>query len=224
MSSTCHPERSDLCVSQAITTLVHNELTHHPRLRLIDVYKLLSQSAFGPGHLIHDKDSAKDFLKNEIASGKQYISKFDTLSTHPYITKIKSKYKYTRDNQFVCPCILIDCDIFVPFARYSLQLVVDKVIPFDAFFDAFIESADTAFVASEPDFLTSWDIAKSYLANYHLADYQKDCEMIDKMLSQRQYITSHSAFYAAEYSPCYRIINKNYLDKYETAIAEKYFV
>jgi len=43
---------------ELIQNAIQEEMQLHPEARLIDIYKLFFQGTFGPGHLIHDKQSA----------------------------------------------------------------------------------------------------------------------------------------------------------------------
>ena len=117
-----------------------NELEHHPDARLTDLYKLFMQSAFGPGHIIKDYNTAKSYLQDELNNYQQYISKFPPETQSDYFTNLKNEYKYGNFNFIACPCLILDCDAFIPLARYSLQLIIDNIIPFQDFFDAFIMS------------------------------------------------------------------------------------
>jgi hypothetical protein len=44
------------------------EVQRHPRSEIQDIYKLLYQGAFGPGHMIHSKEDALAMLENEARS------------------------------------------------------------------------------------------------------------------------------------------------------------
>jgi hypothetical protein len=48
-----------------IAALIQTHLTRYPESEIADVYKLLHQAAFGPGHLIASKKAALEWLEQE---------------------------------------------------------------------------------------------------------------------------------------------------------------
>jgi hypothetical protein len=48
-----------------VAALIHTHLTRYPDSKIADVYKLLHQAAFGPGHLIASKKAALEWLEQE---------------------------------------------------------------------------------------------------------------------------------------------------------------
>lgn len=52
---------------EKISALVRTHLARYPESEIMDVYKLLHQAAFGPGHLIASKKAAREWLEQEIA-------------------------------------------------------------------------------------------------------------------------------------------------------------
>ncbi|MBN1680019.1 MAG: hypothetical protein JW966_06980 [Anaerolineae bacterium] len=49
-----------------IIALINSHLERYPQAEYQDVYKLLHQAAFGPGHLITSRKAAREYLDNEI--------------------------------------------------------------------------------------------------------------------------------------------------------------
>jgi hypothetical protein len=56
-----------LVALQASENPLLEELSARPQATAADVYKLLHQSVFGPGHIISSRDSARDYLQKEMA-------------------------------------------------------------------------------------------------------------------------------------------------------------
>jgi len=52
----------------AIESAVIEEITSRPLAGASDIYKLIHQSLFGPGHIIQNEDSARSYLLREMAS------------------------------------------------------------------------------------------------------------------------------------------------------------
>jgi len=201
--------------------LIDNELAHHPASTLIDIYKLFMQSTLGPGHLIPDPDTARQYLHKELNEHKTYISRFALDSTHPYITAIKPKYTTKEGTAIICPCLALDCDAVFPFARYSLKLLQDKVIPFETYFDAFIETANTCQKLDFDLFSSGWQGVLDYLTDIHFTFIDDDIQKINQAMYQ---LVSHSQTYNQIYHPSYRVINKCFLVDFEDAIRERYFI
>jgi len=57
-----------VCAQIAAESPILNEITARPRAAASDFYKLAHQSVFGPGHIIKNKDSARDYLLSEMAA------------------------------------------------------------------------------------------------------------------------------------------------------------
>ena len=58
----CSAAQEDELIEQAVTALV----ARYPRANLQDVYKSFYQERFGPGHMIPNIDSARDYLMSEL--------------------------------------------------------------------------------------------------------------------------------------------------------------
>jgi len=50
---------------EAIVTLIRSHVQRYAELDILDVYKLLHQGAFGPGHAIRNKRAAREWLDRE---------------------------------------------------------------------------------------------------------------------------------------------------------------
>jgi hypothetical protein len=62
------PVLAQAVVPSAIDRAVLDEVSKRPLAAASDIYKLLHQSVFGPGHIIQDKDSARAYLLKEMES------------------------------------------------------------------------------------------------------------------------------------------------------------
>ncbi|MCL2064431.1 MAG: hypothetical protein FWG98_08670 [Candidatus Cloacimonetes bacterium] len=253
--------------------MFENELDHHPSSRLVDLFKLYMQSAFGPGHLIKDKDNARAYLTNELFSYQQYLSTFDIKSKNQYLLNLKKDFKmYNSEAQNVtvsttqskfssiylplppskrekikqsknisekefshstvsCPCLILDCDIWLPLARYSTQLIADNIIPFDDYFEAFLETSNEIsekinFFENQDEtiYIKYWNAVIPFLAEKKIDFFFLDQAMIENHISEKQYLIRHSYTYNIKYKPSYRIINKSFLTNYDKMIKERYFL
>jgi len=208
-----------------------NELEHHPQSSLIDFYKLYMQSAFGPGHIINDENTARAYLAKELVSYQQYTSKFTKNTTNSYLENMKAVYREEHQGMISCPCVIFDCEIWIPLARYSTQLIADGIIPFEAFLGAFIESANlisekiSLFADLDKDiYIKYWKAMLPFFVEKKIKNFSEDSILIEQLFSENKYLVRHSYTYNEEYKPSYRIINKSLLSKYDHLIVEKYFI
>jgi hypothetical protein len=51
---------------ERLLSLIQTHLGRYPASEFMDVYKLLHQATFGPGHLIADKNAAREWLEREM--------------------------------------------------------------------------------------------------------------------------------------------------------------
>ncbi len=52
---------------EKISALIQTHVARYPQSELLDVYKLLHQATFGPGHAIASKKAAREWLEQEVA-------------------------------------------------------------------------------------------------------------------------------------------------------------
>ncbi|MCL4239530.1 MAG: hypothetical protein KJ047_14920 [Anaerolineae bacterium] len=50
---------------ERLVALIRTHLARYPQMQIADIYKLLHQAAFGPGHLIASKKAAREWLEHE---------------------------------------------------------------------------------------------------------------------------------------------------------------
>ncbi len=169
-----------------IREAVFNEFALHPESRLTDYYKYFAQSAFGPGHIISDYDSARKFLLHEIEN----TSVFDHV-------------------------ILQSCDYFLPFYRINLKLIKHHQLDFDILFSAFIESASSIEPISESVFREEWEgiLQVIKLENVQIPNFENDLMLINDLLDKNKYLCHHSETYKKAYNPHYRLIHQDFLPK-----------
>ena len=170
-----------------IIKMLGYEYLLHPKSRLIDLFKLYIQSAFGPGHLINDKTQAKESLLAEVNSQKNY--------------------KDDCGNS----CLIIPCDAFFPLARYSLDLVRHGTVSIDNYFEAFINTANDKNWLDNDKTIHHWNEIIPYLKTKQIPNFEEDLILITKYLKDGKFILSHTEEYKNAYNPSYRVINGNYL-------------
>jgi hypothetical protein len=169
-------------MTDKIKSMISHELLLHPKAQLLDIFKLYMQSAFGPGHLIPNIDKARDYLLAELNENKQYTS--------------------TQ-----CLCLILPCDAFYPLARYSLDMIRNKSISFDDYFDAFIKTANSIPQTSDEVFIDYWYQIIPWLETLNKANFEADKMKIENLIYDGHFLVSHSEVYRVEYQPAYRVIN-----------------
>jgi len=209
-----------------LSQMFENELEHHPEARLLDLYKLFMQACLGPGHIIKDYESVKHYLMKEVDRNQHYVSMFKKDSSHDYLCNLKDEYKKESLNHIECPCLILECDAFIPIARYSLQLIIDGIITLDDYYQAFIKSFEETEYLSEETFVDNWYTkALPMLKVYdNIAFFKEDLQYINELFSKKQYLVSHSDTYRVKYKPSYRLINMIYMQVYEDKIKSRYFI
>ncbi len=169
-----------------IRDAVFNEFALHPESRLTDYFKYFAQSAFGPGHIISDYESARQYLLYEI----EHSLSFDHV-------------------------ILQSCDYFLPFYRVNLKLVKDKHLDFDLLFSAFIESASSIEPISESIFREEWEgiLQVIKIENMPIPNFEEDIIFINELMDRNKFICHHSEGFKKAYNPHYRLIHQDFLPK-----------
>lgn len=176
---------------ELVRNTVISQLEEYPESTLMDIYKNFFQGKFGPGHLLDGEGapaSARTYLikECELASGEENL----------------------------CP----DCESVGLEGRYlrvNLSLIGEDKIPVDAFFDAFVKSADSFAVPDVKQWRKEWKSIVSVIRKMKLGipDFDRDRKAIDKMLSKGEYVMHHSKAFTDAYHPHYRLITKDIFEK-----------
>jgi len=158
------------------------EISSRPLAAASDIYKLLHQSVFGPGHIIQNADSARDYLAKEMESlgpASQGEKLYDELG-----------------NGMV---------------RVNLRPYRDSKKPLDSLLQAMIKTANSNKGAAQSmaerlskacDFLLKQ-------GNNKLAEELK--ALGEKLAPQGYPAAHHSEAYRDAYQPAYRIVDRRYL-------------
>lgn len=164
-----------------IQKAVREELRLHPKAGLTDIYKFFFQGKFGPGHIIKNKNSAFNYLKDEIRNSTE----FDSVLFQP----VGYNNRYHRIN---------------------LLLVKDGIVPIDTFYEAFIQSTDSLQTPSIDEWRKEWDLIISVIEEMKLEfpNFEKDKQNLDKMLSSGKVAVHHTDIYRKLYHPHYRLVDK----------------
>lgn len=196
---------------QTYKPVIDEILTLYPNSQLIDIYKYLFQSRFGPEHLLSDSLTAFVILKEELKS-----------------EEIKS-YKQTPDSLLVL--------ILKPekkYVRVDLSLVKDRIIPLNLFFSAFYQSATKIDSTKLEEWKKDWNelIKNIEKEGLKIKNFSEDNLKTQTAFKNNKFVFSHSAEYKKLYRPHYRLIEINifknfllpYLKPYRLKIPLEWFI
>lgn len=68
---------------RAVEALIQTHVQRYPEADILDVYKLLHQAAFGPGHAITNQRAARDWLERESATLRPFAGDVLVENIHP---------------------------------------------------------------------------------------------------------------------------------------------
>ncbi len=171
-----------------LLTIIQDQVRRHPGFRIQDLYKLIYQSCFGGGHLLHDKKKARAALGKEwnnaekIPKGETLIEVIDPLSEILRINiRIYKKTGGTPDR------------LFKAFVKSSQEIQPNR--------NRFIEYWETA---------TKW--AETGIIDFS-SDAMKDT-LID-MGKEEFPPQHHSKPYLEANRPSYRVVLKRFWEGFE---------
>ncbi|RKY94585.1 MAG: hypothetical protein DRQ13_08065 [Ignavibacteriae bacterium] len=171
---------------ELIQNAMLEEMHLHPEARLVDIYKFFFQGAFGPGHIIRNKQSALKYLQNELQS----MTDFDSVLWQP-VGFNKQYY------------------------RISLGLVQEGRLLEEELFNAFVQSADSSALPSIEEWIKEWNFVLNIIEamNLKIINYEEDKSILDDMLEEGNILVHHSNIYRKLYHPHYRIVDNKQFEK-----------
>jgi hypothetical protein len=162
-----------------IRQAVINQLQRYPESTLQDIYKSFFQDEFGPGHLLSDTAGAREYLEYELS-------------------QMTSSGNYMAE----------PCGTGKNFYRVPLDLVKDGKVPFDRFFEVFMESAASFKIPDIESWKKKWNEILVVIEgmNLKIPNFDEDRNALKDMLNQGETAVHHSRKYEELYKPHYRII------------------
>ena len=170
--------------SLAIREAIERQMATYPESTLQDIYKSFYQDHFGPGHMITDTASARQYLLKE-------LSENDIASTvHFEPTGSEGRY-----------------------VRVYLSAIVDSLITAEQLLDAFIQSANKV-QEPQTEWTTEWEDIVGVIRKYDLKvkDF-KALQPVLTEAAQNHQAVHHSQAYREAYHPHYRIVEREVLQK-----------
>ena len=170
------------------------QLQDYPETRVQDIYKSFCQDNLGPGHLIPDSQSARNYLESELRTFKEDLdsARYDAPSIMYYPVGDQGNY-----------------------VRVDLSVVLDGLVGEETYLDAFVRSANEGKRLTEEQWVAKWrEVEKVIKKDFpDIPDAVKDLEMIDSYVEKGDLIMHHSEAFSNAYNPHYRIIARDIFEK-----------
>lgn len=168
--------------ADSIRAALEYQVKHYPESQYCDVYKNFMQDYFGPGHILNDTVAAGKYLRYELENSE----KFDGPNFEP--TGFEGN-----------------------FYRVNLRLIKDGTIPYDNFFDAFVESVQGIVPPDGEAWLEVWSEIDSEIRSMGLTfeNEEQDRAALAEQFKQGNYIAHHSEAFNAANNFHYRIISRH---------------
>lgn len=172
--------------AHGVEEFVAGMMERYPKARLLDIYKSCFQDYMGAEHLVSDKESARRYLVQELATADELMAWY---------------YE--------------PCGIEGRYVRVSVRAVRDGKIGAEQLLDAFVRSASAAQGPSVEQWSNRWHeiLAVVEAMKLELPHYDEDKEFIQQVLSMGKYAISHSPDYREAYSPHYRIVKREIFEQ-----------
>jgi len=173
---------------------VARQMEDYPESRVQDIYKSFCQDNLGPGHLIPDSQSARNYLESELRTFREDLdsSRYDAPSIMYYPVGDQGNY-----------------------VRVDLSVVLDGLIGEETYLDAFVRSANKGKRLTEEQWVAKWrEVEKVIRKDFpDIPDATEDLEMIDSHVNEGKLIMHHSEAFGKAYHPHYRIIARDIFEK-----------
>lgn len=177
---------SDTSLVDSISKALDYQVSNYPSSQYRDVYKNFMQDFFGPGHILADTAASGRYLRQELME--------DTPFEGPL-------YEQTgfRGN----------------FYRVNLSLVRDSIIPYDLFFNTFVESVQGIVPPDGEDWMRTWSLIDSVInvKRMRFPDEETDRRELNSHFAEGNYIAHHSRRFNDSVHFHYRIISRDNFEK-----------
>lgn len=165
--------------ADSIAAALEYQLTYYPTSQYRDVYKNFMQDFFGPGHILADTAASARYLRSELALDG------------PFAGPLYEPTGYKGN-----------------FYRVNLSVLRDSLVPYDVFFDAFVESVQGITPPDGETWMRTWATIDSVITarNLTFIDEAADRQALADQFAQGNYIAHHSRRFNETVNFHYRII------------------
>ena len=173
---------------------IERQLQDYPESRVQDIYKSFCQDNLGPGHLIPDLQSAKNYLESEL---RMFRADLDSAR---YDAPTIMYYPVGDNGNYV---------------RVDLSVVLDGLVSEEAYLDAFVRSANEGKRLTEEQWVAKWKEVEKVIRKHFpdIPNALEDLEEIDSYVKEGNLIMHHSEAFSEAYNPHYRIIARDIFEK-----------
>ena len=173
---------------------ISRQLQDYPESRVQDIYKSFCQDNLGPGHLIPNPESARNYLMSELNTFR------NDLDSARYQAPAILYYPVGDEGNYV---------------RVDLLVVLEGIVGEEAFLDAFVRSANQGKRVTNEQWVAKWNAVEKVIRKEFksIPDAGKDLEMIDENVANGNLIMHHSEVFGETYNPHYRIIARDIFEK-----------
>ena len=182
------------CQPSSEKTAIERLLRDYPESRVLDIYKSFCQDNLGPGHMIPDARSAKNYLEYELRTFREDLdsARYDAPGIMYYPVGDKGNY-----------------------VRVDLSVVLDGLVDQEVYLDAFVRSANEGKRLTEEQWVAKWkEIEKIIRKDFpDIPNSKEDLEMIGSHIDKGELILHHSEAFSKAYNPHYRIIARDIFEK-----------
>ena len=182
------------CQSYQTKKAIKSQLQMYPQTRVQDIYKNFCQDNLGPGHLVPDRDAARDYLLSELETYRE------DLDSARY-SKPAVRYVPVGDQG--------------NYVRVDLSVVLDSLVDAETLLDAFVRSANEGKKLSDEGWKEKWTDVETVIRKKFpdIPNTENILAAIDALIADGQYIQHHSQVFSEAYHPHYRIIARDIFEK-----------
>ena len=182
------------CQPSATEQAITQQLLDYPESRVQDIYKNFCQDNLGPGHLIPDPQSAKNYLEYELRTFREDLdsARYDAPGILYYPVGDKGNY-----------------------VRVDLRVVLDGLVSEDVYLEAFVRSANEGNRLTDKQWVAKWKEVEKVIRKEFpdIPDALEELEAIDSYVEKGELIFHHSEAFSKAYNPHYRIISREIFEK-----------
>ena len=167
---------------ESIRMALDYQRQNYPASQYRDVYKNFMQDYFGPGHILNDTAAAGKYLRYELESSEI----FDGPDIEP--TGFEGN-----------------------FYRVNLRLIKDGTIPYDKFFEAFVESVQGIVPPDGETWMKIWSEIDNEIKSMGLTfeNETQDRTALEEQFRRGNFIVHHSDAFNEANNFHYRIISRD---------------
>ena len=193
LAAGCHNTNANGNLSETIPTTTDSigvaldyQMKNYPVSQYRDVYKNFMQDFFGPGHILTDTAASARYLMQELSEEGPFLGP----------TYEKTGYKGN-------------------FYRVNLSVIKDGSLPYDLFFNSFVESVQGIVPPSGEDWMKTWNLIDSVIGekNVHFQNEEQDRQEMARQFAEGNYVMHHSQRYNDSVHFHYRIISRDIFEK-----------